>query len=73
MGDFVSAGEGDEVTMNCKRLDRRFSASKADTLPDKYNDDTKKYDQTVSVNDKVVSKLSTGMLQSSPNAYGKLC
>ena len=32
------------------------------SLPDKYNDDTSKYDQTVSLNGKVVSKISTGMM-----------
>jgi len=29
-------------------------------LADKYNDSTKKYDQTVSLDGKVVSRLSTG-------------
>jgi len=31
------------------------------SLSDKYNDDTSKYDQTVSLNGEVVSKISTGM------------
>jgi len=73
MGEFVSAEEGDEVTMNCKGFGNCCSTSKADVLPDKYNDDTKEYDQTVSVNDKVVSKISTGTLQRFPNLCGKPC
>jgi hypothetical protein len=33
-------------------------------LVDKYNDSTKKYDQTVSLDGKVVSRISTGTLAS---------
>ena len=36
------------------------------TIADKYNDSTRKYDQTVSLNGQVVSKLSTGSLEITP-------
>lgn len=40
-------------------------------LVDKYNDSTKKYDQTVSLDGKVVSRLSSGkLLQSIPSTIG---
>lgn len=39
-----------------------MNESLSDTRTDKYNDDTKEYDQTVSLDGKVVSKLSTGTL-----------
>lgn len=61
MGDAVSASAGTQVTMNCMVSDVHLAEGYlADTCPDKYNDSTKKYDQTVSVDGKVVSRLSTG-------------
>lgn len=36
-----------------------YSQPEADNLLDKYNDDTSEYDQTVSIDGSVVSKLST--------------
>ena len=65
MGDAVSAGPGAQVTMNCTfsrssdwtRFKRNVNADL-----DKYNDSTKQYDQTVSLDGKVVSRISTGKI-----------
>jgi hypothetical protein len=62
MGKAVSAGAGAQVTMKCEFLIPSLSRYLVDTFPDKYNDSTKKYDQTVYVNGAVVSTLSTGKL-----------
>ena len=63
MGDAVSAGPGAQVTMNCtfsRSTDwTRFKRNVNADL-DKYNDSTKQYDQTVSLDGKVVSRISTG-------------
>ena len=68
MGDAVSAGAGAQVTMNCKScMSALPKAYLILMLADKYNDSTKKYDQTVSLDGKVVSRLSTG--RSSYTAY----
>lgn len=65
MGAPVPAAPGAKVTMHCK-LNCPFPSHFLPirplcvlTLLDKYNDATAKYDQTVSLNGKVVSKLST--------------
>lgn len=72
MGDAVPAGAGAQVTMHCKsRISALSKAYLTNMLVDKYNDSTKKYDQTVSLDGKVVSRLSSGkLLQSIPSTIG---
>jgi hypothetical protein len=63
MGDAASAGPGAQVTMNCMiSKSQPNGLRRANVVVDKYNDSTKKYDQTVSIDGKVVSRLSTGKL-----------
>jgi hypothetical protein len=62
MGRAVSAGAGAHVTMKCEFLIPSLSKRLAETFPDKYNDSTRRYDQTVSVDGTVVSTLSTSKL-----------
>jgi hypothetical protein len=64
MGRAVSAAAGAQVKMNCEFLIPGLSSTcdLADTFPDKYNDSTKRYDQTVYVNGAIISTLSTGEL-----------
>jgi hypothetical protein len=63
MGDAVSAGPGAQVTMNCtfsRSSDWTRFRRNPNAVLDKYNDSTKQYDQTVSLDGKVVSRISTG-------------
>ena len=65
MGDAVSVGPGALVTMNCTfptawTGSLQASNKTSNACIDKYNDSTKKYDQTVSLDGKVVSRISTG-------------
>jgi hypothetical protein len=62
----VPANPGDELTMHCKitlfRPSHLRSTFILNTIADKYNDSTGKYDQSVAINGSIVSTLSTGML-----------
>jgi len=60
MGAYVSASEGSSVTFHCKLLDpSRCCTTVTDPSTDKYNDTSAQYDQTVSLDGTVVSRLST--------------
>ena len=71
MGDAVSAGPGAQMTMHCKSCICNCSveAYLTNMLLDKYNDATKKYDQTVSLDGKVVSRLSSGKFSIASHSF----
>lgn len=59
-GDSATANEGDKVTMHCKKI-RPFSSLtlQLNLNTDKFDDNSGNYTQTVQVNGKTVSTLST--------------
>jgi hypothetical protein len=76
MGDAVSAGPGAQVTMNwtfSRSSDWTRFRRNPNAVLDKYNDSTKQYDQTVSLDGEVVSRMSTGQsISASPLPQTKL-
>ena len=59
MGAYVVAKPGAYVTMHCEPRFILYILADANHVADKYNDTSSNYDQTVSLNGTVVSRLST--------------